>query len=313
MTPEGANMLRKRKVVLIANDRTAAMKLAVGRTVWAPRLTHMVMEVSLRLLCPSAKPQDINRAITVSNGDLRQAQLHLNLSGGSVDKSSHVYFDVKDVLCHGSKMDLEYHERNWVSENHCQVNQSCSDHADMSDWLVIADTLRDTNVAGCIAGLAASKLTYQSRKADFDLRPPRATTRSTHLKLAMQSLQQTKRDQQPTQSSPEGNSRKRTRECETQAEVVHLGSSSNDLSGSSGQPATVAGEVLFKLLKVYHQHSASVSFFQRCVHAAGMRASHRPHKEPIRGDCGNACRRQRGDSVQRVNTTGAPRHFGGTV
>ena len=43
------------------------------------------------------------------------------------------------------------------------TESKCSDHAAMSDWLVTADILRDTDVADHIAGLAASELTHGSR------------------------------------------------------------------------------------------------------------------------------------------------------
>ena len=112
---EGAQMLHNCNVVLIATTRTEAMKSAIGRVIWAPRLTPIVMEGSLRILCPSANPQDIKRAVLTSNGDLRQAQLQSALHGDDVEKSGHVYFDVKDVLCVGKQKDLDYHERNWVS------------------------------------------------------------------------------------------------------------------------------------------------------------------------------------------------------
>ena len=93
------------------------MKMAIDHTVWASRLTPKYMDVSLRLLRPSAGDKAITRAITVSNGDMRQAQLQLDVSGNGVDKSSHLYFDVNDALCRGAKKDLGYRERNCVSES----------------------------------------------------------------------------------------------------------------------------------------------------------------------------------------------------
>ena len=84
---EGAAMLSKRKVVLLANQRTSAMKASIDRTIWAPALTPKVMEVSLGLLCPRAQPQSIIRAVKVAGGDLRQAQLHLPLTGNTPTKA----------------------------------------------------------------------------------------------------------------------------------------------------------------------------------------------------------------------------------
>ena len=54
-------------------------------------------------------------------------------------------------------------------------------------------------MADCIAGWAAHELTHNSRKSNVELQAPRARTRSTHLKLAMQSLEQTKRSKQPVE------------------------------------------------------------------------------------------------------------------
>ena len=182
-------MLCKRKVVLLANQRTSAMKASIDRTIWAPALTPKVMEVSLGLLCPRAQPQSIIRAVKVAGGDLRQAQLHMALKGNTPDKGSHVWFDVKDVLCHGKGKDLDYHERNWVSENHLQVKQSCEDHATLADSLTVADLLRDTDVADCFAGLATKKL-VRSKRVDLDLKHPQAPYQSMHLKTALQNFDQ---------------------------------------------------------------------------------------------------------------------------
>ena len=128
LNAESANLLRKKKVILIANDRTAEMKSAIAKTVWAAKLKPAVMETSLCQLRPSANLQEIQEVIKTANGDLRQALIQLAMGSESVTKGNHVYFDAKDAMCRrvqkGVWRDLDYHTRNWVSENHLQINKS---------------------------------------------------------------------------------------------------------------------------------------------------------------------------------------------
>ena len=37
----------------------------------------------------------------IAQGDLRKAQIHIDLYSGLADKGAHVYFGTRDVLCRG--------------------------------------------------------------------------------------------------------------------------------------------------------------------------------------------------------------------
>ena len=187
LNEETAQMLKNKKVIIVANERTQQMKNAFKHTVWAPRLTQVEMAASLRVLCPAASKQAVKRACEISNGDLRQAQLQVQYSSSSVTKDSHVYFDVQDALCKGMKKDLDYCQRNWVSENHCQINKECEDHAVLSERLVLADLYRDTDIADTFTGLATNMLTGL-RKKDFQLQVPHTLNKQSNLKKGMMNL-----------------------------------------------------------------------------------------------------------------------------
>ena len=107
---------------------------------------------------------------------------HLSRHSDGVDKVKHIYFDVKDALCSGTKKDLDYHGRDWVSENHLNVGRDIEEHADFSNNLAIASLIEDPdwdhaapncigNTADVVAGMATKKL-VRYKRTDFPLTPP---------------------------------------------------------------------------------------------------------------------------------------------
>ena len=88
---EGSAFLSKYKVVLLANERTADMKMFFGdKTVWAQALSVTEMRNSLHLLHPSAATEKIEQAVKHARGNLQQAQMDLTFIAGKLDKASHV-------------------------------------------------------------------------------------------------------------------------------------------------------------------------------------------------------------------------------
>ena len=85
------------------------------------------------------------------------------------------------------KKDLDYCQRSWVSENHCQINKECEDHAVLSERLVLADLYKDTDIADTFTGLATNMLTGL-RKKDFQLQVPHTLNKQSNLKKGMMNL-----------------------------------------------------------------------------------------------------------------------------
>lgn len=173
---KGTALARKSKIVLIASERTKPLKNAFGdrRTIWVNRLTHTEMTQSLQTLHPTATPDQIKRATQLANGDLRKAQIHINSRSNYTDNSKHVYFDVQDALCKGVRKELDYHSRQWLSENHLQVGRSIEEHAAFSDNMVIAAIIEDPdwehaapncigNTADVVTGMAVKRLVGYKR------------------------------------------------------------------------------------------------------------------------------------------------------
>jgi hypothetical protein len=182
---EGAQLVRKYDVVILANERTAPLRAVFGdRTVWANRLTKDELSRSLRTLHPNATDNQIYFAVQRADGDLRKGQRELQFGGANVDKAPHVSFDVQDALCKGARKDMNRPCRGWLLENHWQVNKSLEEHAIFSENLLAAELLAEHNsmasegewleadsMAEYIAGVATRKLVGHKR-VHFSLKNP---------------------------------------------------------------------------------------------------------------------------------------------
>ena len=180
---EGAALVRKYDVVLIASEQTVSLKAAFGdRTLWANRLTRSEMEHSLAILHPEATSSQVRIATQLVNGDLRQAQIHITFGTTNLDKAKHVYFDVRDALCKGLHKEIDWHGRRWTSENHLLVDKSIQEHATFSENLLTISLIEDPdrehavpncigNIADVVAGMAVKKLVGYKR-AEFKLKSP---------------------------------------------------------------------------------------------------------------------------------------------
>lgn len=187
---EGAAYVRKYDVVLIANERTESLKAHFGdRTLWANKLTEREMKQSLAILHPEARPSQVDVATRISNGDLRQAQIHITSGTTNVDKAKNVYFDVHDALCKGVNKELNWHGRKWASTNHLLLERSLEEHVTLSENLLTADFIEDPenehaapncigNLADVVAGMAVKKLVGRKR-SDFKLTYPPSGQRQT--------------------------------------------------------------------------------------------------------------------------------------
>ena len=183
LAKESAAFLRKYDVVLLANERTEALRAQFGdRTVWANRLTDVEMRKSLAILQPSARAAEVDTATKIANGDLRKAQQHLMFETAKAEKAKNIYFEVSDALCKGVHVNLDWHGRRWASENHLLLEQSIEEHARFSEDLLIADLIQDPDnenaapscigdTADAVAGLAVKDLVGRKR-SNFKLQGP---------------------------------------------------------------------------------------------------------------------------------------------
>ena len=175
LADENAAFLRKYDVVLLANERTQALKAQFGdRTVWANKLTDVEMRRSLAILQPSARAAEVDTATKIANGDLRKAQQHLMFGTAKAEKAKNIYFEVSDALCKGVHVNLDWHGRRWVSRNHLLLEKSIEEHAKFSEDLLIADLVHDPDhenaapncigdTADVIAGMAVKDLVGRKR------------------------------------------------------------------------------------------------------------------------------------------------------
>jgi len=202
---EGARLVRKYDVVILANERTAALKAAFGnKTFWVNRLTNAELSSSLQILQPHAKRHQIFSAVRVADGDLRKALRELQFEGHCVDKAPHVSFDVQDALCKGASKNMNRPCRAWLLENHWQVNKSLEEHALFSENLLAAELVAEhkmmesetqwleaDTMAECIASIATKKLVGQKRM-HFSLNCPPDKSRFQDKSAAPQKLCQDK-------------------------------------------------------------------------------------------------------------------------
>ena len=85
---DGAALVRKYNVVLLAIERAEALKAQFGDgTFRANRLTDVEMRQSLAILHPSAGGAQEDMATNVANGDVRQAQFHLTFGTTKTNKA----------------------------------------------------------------------------------------------------------------------------------------------------------------------------------------------------------------------------------
>ena len=163
---EGAQMLSKSKVILLANERTTAMNTAITTTIWAPTVKPQVMQLSLQLLHPEAAMEDIQWAAKNAFGDIRKGMLNLKFQGCRSDEGRHVYFDVMDALLGNKRIPLGYSERMWISKNHLQLMGPLERHADFCWDLALTDMLDkhpDADITDLTDRLAGTTL-YQLRE-----------------------------------------------------------------------------------------------------------------------------------------------------
>ena len=184
--------LREHQAVLVASDRSKV--LTPFPTTWLKRQNLGEVVDFLRLLFPRLSVPEAQDVAKSSEGDLRQARLHVlhpefwQHGGGTrgstskKERAPHALFDAQDALCHGHRGELAYGASCWAQRNHLKIDETIEKHAGfaetMTTWDVFGAIVRDSQEypdALCsrpaIAELAVRQLAGKKR-GRFELERP---------------------------------------------------------------------------------------------------------------------------------------------